>query len=103
MRHISTTRALVFVFGLATGVGVLAADATPASDPTRPVTTVRVGGSPADAAFRAAQQKSGAEYRMARAACPKQPAADRAACIKAARDQLRQSRAAAAAAHRARP
>ena len=41
-------------------VPVVAADAT-GIDPTRPDTTPRIGGSPADAAFRAAQQESAAD------------------------------------------
>jgi hypothetical protein len=102
MTHPLTTFALVVCCGVAS-TAVWAADAVPASAPSRPVTAVRVGGSPADAAFRAAQQKSGADYRAARAACPKQPAAERATCIKAARDKLKEDRAAAAAAHRSKP
>ena len=76
-----------------------AADAQPPAVATKPVTTPRVGGSPADAEFRAAQQASGKRYRDARASCRTQPSADRSACLKAARAELRQAQSEAKAAH----
>jgi len=76
-----------------------AADAKAPADPSQPVTTPRVGGSPADAAFRAAQQQSGKRYSDARAACRKKPAAERSACMNAARTELKQARSEAKAAH----
>jgi hypothetical protein len=103
MLHIVQTLAIAVAFAITASGPASAADATAASDAARPATGVRVGGSKADAEFRAAQQKSGTAYRTARAACPKQPAVERATCIKAARDQLAKDRAAAAAAHRAKP
>ena len=78
---------------------VWAADAKAPADPSRPVTTPRVGGSPADAAFRAAQQQSGKRYSEARAACRTKPAAERSACMNAARTELKQARSQAKAAH----
>ena len=78
---------------------VAAADARPPADASQPVTTPRVGGSPADAEFRAAQQASGKRYRDARASCRTQPSADRSACLKAARAELRQAQSEAKAAH----
>jgi len=76
-----------------------AADAKPPADATQPVTTPRVGGSPADADFRAAQQASGKRYRDARATCRTQPSAERSACMKTARAELRKAQSEAKAAH----
>jgi len=76
-----------------------AADAKPPADASKPVTTPRVGGSPADAEFRAAQQESGKHYREARAACRKAPSAERTACMTAARTELRKAQAEAKTAH----
>lgn len=81
-------------------VPVVAADAT-GIDPTRPDTTPRIGGSPADAAFRAAQQESAADYRAARAACKAQPRAQRGSCLNDARAALKHTRLDASAAHAA--
>ena len=83
------------------GTATRAADALPPADQSLPVTTPRIGGSPADAAFREAQQKSGDEYRDARAACRAQPRAERSACYGAARATLKQARQRAQAAHAA--
>ena len=77
----------------------MAADAVPPADPGKPVTTARVGGSPADAAFRDAQQKSGADFRAARTVCKARLKGDRSACLTAARNQLKDARLAARAAH----
>ena len=77
----------------------VAADALPPTDPSLPVTTARVGGSPADAAFRDAQQKSGADYRDARATCRAKPRTERGACMNAARADLKHARLDAKAAH----
>jgi len=76
-----------------------AADARPPADANKPVTTPRVGGSPADAEFRAAQQANGKRYRDARASCRSQPSADRSACMKTARAELRKAQSEAKAAH----
>jgi len=81
----------------------LAADA-PAQTPTEaasPAFKTRVGGSPADAEFRAVIQKSGDEYREQRAACRARPSAERGECMKAAKDALAKQRADAKAAHEA--
>jgi len=76
-----------------------AAEAMPPADPARPVTTVRVGGSHADMAFRNARQKNGDDYRAARAACAAGARGERAACVKVARAKLKQDGLAAQAAH----
>ena len=76
-----------------------AADARPPADANKPVTTPRVGGSPADAEFRAAQQANGKRYRDARASCRTQASGERSACLKAARAELRQAQSEAKAAH----
>ena len=81
------------------GAPAVAADAKPPADPSKPVTTPRIGGSPADAAFRDAQQKSAAAYREARAACRAKPQAERAACMTAARAELKRARLDAKVAH----
>jgi hypothetical protein len=78
-----------------------AADAKPPADPSQPVTTARVGGSPADAAYRQAIDKSGADFRAARAACRAKPRAERGACMNTARADLKHSREEAVAAHNA--
>ena len=57
-------RLLVLVATAATLAAPLrapAAEAAPPADPTQPATTARVGGSPADKAFREAMNKSGAD------------------------------------------
>ena len=87
------------LLGAAFAAPVSAADALPPADPSKPVTTARVGGSPADAAFRDAQQKSAAAYREARNACKIKPRAERGACMNAARTQLRHARDEARSAH----
>ena len=76
-----------------------AADAKPPADASKPVTTPRVGGSPADAQFRAAQQEIGKHYREARATCRTKPSAERTACLAAARTELKQAQAKAKTAH----
>ena len=78
-----------------------AADAQPPADPAKPVTTVRVGGSPADAEFRDANQKAQAHYREAPAACKSRPSAARSACVRDAKAELKSAQAAAKAAHTA--
>ena len=76
-----------------------AAEARPPADLTKPVTTMRVGGSPADAAFRNAQLKSGAAFREARTACRDKPRAERGTCMSAARVALKHAQAEAKTAH----
>jgi hypothetical protein len=96
IRHF--TVGTVFILAAWTGPA-WAADAKSPANPTAPVTTPRVGGSPADAAFRDAQQKSGAAFREARAACRTKPREERSACLTAARTQLKQARLDAKAKH----
>jgi len=81
------------------GVPAVAAEAAPPTDPSKPVTTARVGGSPADQAFRTATQESGDRYRQARAACRAKPSAERSACVSAAKSELKRARLEAEAAH----
>jgi hypothetical protein len=78
-----------------------AAEAQPPSDPSRPVTTVRIGGSAADRDFRAARQAIAARYREARAACRNRPAAERSGCVSAARAELKRAQGQAQATHAA--
>ena len=52
----------------------------------------RVGGSPADQAFRTATQESAERYRAARTACRTKPSAERSACVSAARSELKRAR-----------
>jgi hypothetical protein len=75
-----------------------AADAKPPADPSQPVTTVRVGGSSADAEFRDANQKALARYREAKVACRSRPSAERNACIHEARADLKTAQSVAKAA-----
>jgi len=77
----------------------LAAEAQPPADPSKPVTTARVGGSPADRDFRAAQQDSADRYRKARAECRAKAGEERSACTTAARAELKRARLEAKAAH----
>ena len=77
----------------------VAADAKPPADPSKPATTVRVGGSPADAEFRDATQKAQTHYREAKAACKSRPSAERSACVREAKAELKSEQAAAKAAH----
>jgi hypothetical protein len=81
------------------GDPALAADAKPPADPTQPVTTPRVGGSPADAEFRAANEKALARYRDAKVACRSRPSAEQNACIHDARADLKTAQKVAKAAH----
>ncbi|HSC63243.1 MAG TPA: hypothetical protein VLD35_06395 [Caldimonas sp.] len=80
-------------------VRAAAAEAEPPADQSKPVTTARVGGSPADREFRAAVQESGDRYREARAACRAKPSAERSACVSAAKSELKRARLEAKAAH----
>ena len=86
---------------LAAPLHASAADAKPPADPSQPVTTPRVGGTPADAAYREAIDKSGAAFREARAACRAKPRAERGACMNTARADLKHSREEAVSAHNA--
>jgi hypothetical protein len=81
------------------GQTAFAADAKPPADLTQPVTTPRVGGSPADAEFRAANEKALARYRDAKAACRSRPAAEQNACLHDARADLKTAQNVAKAAH----
>jgi len=90
---------LALLAALSFSAPAVAAEAAPPTDPSKPVTTARVGGSPADQAFRTATQESGDRYRQARAACRSKPSAERSACVSAARSELRRARLEAKAAH----
>ena len=90
---------LALLAALSFSASAAAAEAGPPADQSKPVTTARVGGSPADQAFRTATQESGNRYREARAACRTKPSAERSACISAARSELRRARLEAKAAH----
>ena len=57
--------------------------------PSKPVTTVRVGGSPADAEFRDATQTAQTRYREAKAACKSRPSAERKSCLRDAKSELK--------------
>lgn len=92
---VALAAAFAAVFVLPAG----AADAKPPADPTRPVTTVRVGGSPADAAFRATTQQAASSYREAMAACRTRPAGDRKECVREAKATLKSAQNEAKAAH----
>jgi hypothetical protein len=90
---------LALLAALSCGAPALAAEAGPPADPSKPVTTARVGGSPADQAFRTATQESADRYRQARAACRTKPSAERSACVSAAKSELKRARLEAKAAH----
>lgn len=94
--HVPISLALVAGLGRRTG---RRREAMPPADESKPVTTARVGGSPADQAFRAATQESGDRYREGRAACRTQPTAERSACASVARSELTRARLEAKAAH----
>jgi hypothetical protein len=94
----STSLLLAALCSLSLAGPALAADAA-AADVNRPVITPRVGGSPADAEFRAAIQKSGDEYREKRAACRKMASAEQRGCLSEAKAALAKERADAKAAH----
>ena len=88
--------AAVCTFSLA--APALAADPAPA-EAARPAFNTRVGGSPADAEFRAVIAHSGDEYRQKRAACRKMASAEQRACLDEAKATLAKERADAKAAH----
>ena len=86
--------------GVCTVGGGAAAAASPAEPgEARPAITARVGGSLADAEFRAAIQKSGDDFRAAKAACRSRPSAERSVCLKEANDTLKKTRANAKVVH----
>ena len=97
-RHLAALASAVLGATLASA-SALAAEAQPPADPSKPVTTARVGGSPADRDFRAAQQDSADRYRKARAECRAKPSEERSACTSAARAELKRARLEAKAAH----
>ena len=76
-----------------------AADAKPPEDPSKPVTTVRVGGNPADSAFRDANQKAQARYRETKAACKERPSNERKECMRSAKADLQTAQKVAKAEH----
>jgi hypothetical protein len=90
---------LTLLAGLLGCGAAVGAEAQPPADPSQPVTTARIGGSPADQALRTATQESGDRYRRARAACKAKASAERSACLSAARADLKRERLAAKAAH----
>jgi len=79
--------------------GASAADAKPPEDPSKPVTTVRVGGNPADSAFRDANQKAQARYREATAACNARPSNERKECMRSVKADLQTAQRVAKAEH----
>src|SRR5215218_1973681 len=99
MKRHHVAMALLVLAASAAGAPAFAAEAGPPADQSKPVTTVRVGGSPADQAFRAATQESGDRYRQSRAACRAKPTAERSDCVNAARSELKRARLEAKAAH----
>ena len=90
---------VILLVALSVGSPAEAGEALPSADQSKPVTTARVGGSPADQAFRTATQESGDRYRQARAACRSKPSAERSACVSAAKSELKRARLEAKAAH----
>jgi len=91
--------ALASLAAWAVDLSAVAAEAGPPADASKPVTTARVGGSPADQAFRTATQESGDRYREARAVCKTKPSSERSACVSAAKAELKRARLEAKAAH----
>ena len=77
----------------------LAAEAKPSADPAQPATSVRVGGSRADAEFRDATQNALARYRKSVASCRTRAAAERRECVRAAKADLKTAQRVAKAAH----
>ena len=69
------------------------------ADVNKPVIGPRVGGSPADAEFRAAIQKSGSDFRAARTACRAKASGERSSCMEGARSTMKAARADAKAKH----
>ena len=90
---------LTLLAGLLACAAAVAAEAQPPADPSKPVTTARIGGSEADRALRTTTQESGDRYRRARAACKAKASAERGACVSAARAELKRERLEAKAAH----
>lgn len=85
--------------GIAFEMPAVAADtAASSTDPTKPMTTPRIGGSPAEAIFRDAQQKAANEYHGATAICRAKPRAERGSCMSTARATLKQAQSDAKAA-----
>jgi len=82
----------------AAGFSASAADSA-ASDASKPAIGHRVGGSPADAEFRAAIQASGDSYRKARTECRTKKGDERSACLKEAKATMQSARAEAKAKH----
>jgi hypothetical protein len=76
-----------------------AGDAKPPEDLSKPVTTVRVGGDPADSAFRDANQKAQARYREATAACNARPSSEQKECMRSAKADLQTAQRVAKAEH----
>jgi hypothetical protein len=99
MTRLHAAISLALLAGLMAGGAAIGAEAQPPADPSKPVTTARVGGSPADRALRTATQESGDRYRQARAACKTKASAERSACVSAARAELKRVRLEAKAAH----
>ena len=76
-----------------------AAQGVKPSDEAKPAIGPRVGGSPADAEFRAVIQKTGEEFRKERTACRQKPREERRGCIAEAREKMKKARAEAKAEH----
>jgi len=90
---------LLVALGIALTGTASAADAKPPADLSKPATTVRVGGSPADAEFRDANQKALARYRAAKEQCRERPKAERSECVNGAKADLKTAQHVAKAAH----
>ncbi len=79
--------------------GSMPAPTHAATDVQRAAVGPRVGGSAADAEFRAAIQKSGADFRKARTECRTKKGDEQRSCTKGARAAMTASRAEAKAKH----
>lgn len=99
MTRLQAAIPVTLLAGLVACGAAVGAEAQPPADPSKPVTTARVGGSPADRALRTATQESGDRYRQARAACKAKASAERSACVSSARAELKQERLDAKTAH----
>ena len=111
MNHRTHSRLLAVLAAAFVSLAASAADSVPsaanaapattggAADPKQPAIGQRVGGSPADAEFRAAIQASGDAYRQARTACREKKGDERSSCTKEAKATLRTTRTEAKAKH----
>jgi len=94
----TTSMLLASVLTASFGFPAFAADSA-ASDVSKPAIGSRVGGSPADAEFRAVIQQTGDDYRRARTDCKTKPSEERSNCTKEAKAAMQAARAAAKKKH----